>query len=859
MHGCISRFATKNPVVSGAVLDGLGEFVDNWCRKHLKPLQVSEILSFEQWLETTDYPAYRKDELKKVHREMGGNVPSVKNKSFCKRETYGCYKPARAINSRSDQFKCYSGRYFHAIEEKLFALPSFIKKVPVKDRPQYLDKMFAGKVGPFYQTDYSHFESHFVPRVMAALELRLYKYMLQNMPDVATFLCDTLAGVNFCQFKRFSLSINGVRMSGDMCTSLGNGFSNLMLMNYVVFRKKGNEPEGVVEGDDGLFSVDVELTTKDFSDVGFDIKIVVYMSWKDASFCGMLMSDDLCHLVDPRKFFLNIGWTHSSLMFGGQNIRKGLMRAKAFSAVYENPRCPLVTSFARRILELTEGSQPRFETQWYKRQLVREATVFSEETQMELDKGISQVAREDYARLFGVPPSLQLYYEQVFHVWDWTSRLTLVCCIGGMSMMMRKIIGVGLLRRLTHLQLGYDIAGWPKIALSVLNRMPRDCTEPENVMMNSPETPAVSNTEVYSKTRESMEAKVGKRKQVKNGNANGAPRKQRRRRPNRANRVGMAPVAVAVPIQTGVGTRAGANAIVVRHREYVASVTSSVLYSCSSVSLNPGLGATFPWLSLVACAYEKYRFRQLRFIYKPQCGSSSSGSFWMAIDTDASDPTPSSKAVIASYANAAMGSIWSPLSVQYPIKNIDNMKQWYTRPGLVPNTDVKMYDVGNLYFATEGAAGAAVVGDIFVEYTVELLVPQLVNPVVSSSANLATTGSTLAQPLLNYANSVINSTVTVDNATDPTSSRIVFSKPGTYLLTGQNYGFTGITSGPDLTGSTATVSLIDSIWNAAQTAGQFALIVTVGAALQYVKMTMTGKAASAANCNVIIGGYGTAV
>jgi len=826
--------------------------VDVWLADNLEPLRTEP--SFEEWLSQAPYTQARKAELAAVHNLERG--VKVYNKSFIKRETYLKYKPARAINSRHDSFKCFSGPWFHAIEEVVYRRPEFIKHIPVHERPHYMASMFEGTPGPYYVTDYSHFESHFKPDIMEALELRLYKHMLANYPGVYDAIRRALAGTNDCRFKRFNVSLKGTRMSGDMCTSLGNGFSNLMLTMFVVHKKDGH-CKTVVEGDDSVSAADVKITKEDFLRLGFDIKIEVHSRLQDTSFCGMLMSSDGTHFSDPRKTLLNFGYTHSQVMFGGPRVTRGLLKAKALSLLYENPRCPVLAALAHSTLGKLGEVDALIVGDTFEIARQQCALRFSGWAVKEFELGVSSVAREDFSRLFGITPARQVELERNFMLGALENTMRAISLAPTLMTPATTIRSTSGLGTTAFSLLGHVILALDQNGLSVLTKMPRDCTAPEYHMMYSPEKPAVSNTVVYSKTRESMEAKIGKRKKEVKPNGTQKPngRTQRRRRRNRQSRVGMAPLAVAVPVQTGVGARSGANSIVIRHREYVTSVTCSVAFNCNYVSLNPGLSATFPWLSLVSAGYEKYRFRQIRFIYKPQCASTTAGSLWMAIDTDASDPTPSSKAVIASYANAAMGSLWSPLSVQYPIKNMDNMKQWYVRPGYIANTDVKMYDVGNLYFATEGAAAPIPVGDVFVEYTVELLVPQLANPIVSSSANITTGLATLAQPLFNAVNSVINSTVSVDNTSDPAASKIIFSKPGQYLLTGQNYGATGITGGPDFAGSTATTSVIDSIWNAAQTAGQYALLVTVAAVNQYVRMTMTGKAASAANSNVIIGGY----
>lgn len=388
------------------MLDAFKAYVQSWVERNIQPIRQSELPDVGQWLEGTDYPAWRKKELLDTW-EAGRPAGWKKCKSFGKRETYMAFKNARGINSRSDWFKCRSGPAFSVAERRLFADPSFIKHVPVRERPGYLLERFQSRFGRFYVTDYSHFESHFVRSLMLSCECVLYRHMFKEFPQLSDEIVATLTGRNVCNFKHFRIGIDAVRMSGDMCTSLGNGFTNYMLANFVVFRKCGQEPTGIYEGDDGLFLSPVEVCTEDFRVMGFDIKIERYHDLFETSFCGMVISEDLCHMVDPVKTLVNFGWTHSPMMLGGRNVRLGLLRAKSLSLLYENPRCPIVSVLARRMIALTEGVTPRWDSNWYERQLVNEVGMYSGWAFQEAAKGISQQTRSDFYRIFGIPPSRQ--------------------------------------------------------------------------------------------------------------------------------------------------------------------------------------------------------------------------------------------------------------------------------------------------------------------------------------------------------------------------------------------------------------------------------------------------------------------
>lgn len=133
---------------------------------------------------------------------------------------------------------------------------------------------------------------------------------------------------------------------------------NLMLAKFIASRK-GGELHGFVEGDDGLFATDIELTTEDYAELGFTIKIEEVADPCRASFCGMIFAESGEIIKDPHKFLSNFGWTHS-FIHAGPTIMDELLRAKALSAVYETPQCPILGALARRALEGTRHVNPRF-------------------------------------------------------------------------------------------------------------------------------------------------------------------------------------------------------------------------------------------------------------------------------------------------------------------------------------------------------------------------------------------------------------------------------------------------------------------------------------------------------------------
>jgi len=92
---------------------------------------------------------------------------------------------------------------------------------------------------------------------MDAVEFELYRFMAPDDALGAKFLTDiqVMQEMNRCYSKYVKIEVEATRMSGEMNTSLGNGFSNLMFMLYAC-HVQGIAAEGIVEGDDGVFALE---------------------------------------------------------------------------------------------------------------------------------------------------------------------------------------------------------------------------------------------------------------------------------------------------------------------------------------------------------------------------------------------------------------------------------------------------------------------------------------------------------------------------------------------------------------------------------------------------------------------------
>jgi len=165
---------------------------------------------------------------------------------------------------------------------------------------------------------------------------------------------------------------------------------------------------------------------------------------------------------------------------------------------------------------------------------------------------------------------------------------------------------------------------------------------------------------------------------------------------------------------------------VITHREYLTDIPGSVAFAATSTAINPGLVVQAPWLSAIAQRYESYRYESLRYLFETEQATSSTGTVMLVVDYDASDSAPTSKTQALSYRDSVRSPPWAPCKFTASKEDLNKQKSYFVRGGTQPaNTDIKLYDVGNLYVCTIGQANTNTIGELYVEYVVRLMTPQM--------------------------------------------------------------------------------------------------------------------------------------
>jgi hypothetical protein len=141
--------------------------------------------------------------------------------------------------------------------------------------------------------------------------------------------------------------------------------------------------------------------------------------------------------------------------------------------------------------------------------------------------------------------------------------------------------------------------------------------------------------------------------------------------------------------------------------------------------LNPGNCILFPWLSIVARGYEKFRFHRMRFELVPRNPTTQQGTVYMGFDYDYDDDVATSPSTLMINRGAISGDVWTPKEMLLDIQRLNEDMPWrYVESGGRSQSTGRMMYGGYLMVATYGLT-AAVSFDLFVEYDVELSLPAL--------------------------------------------------------------------------------------------------------------------------------------
>lgn len=181
----------------------------------------------------------------------------------------------------------------------------------------------------------------------------------------------------------------------------------------------------------------------------------------------------------------------------------------------------------------------------------------------------------------------------------------------------------------------------------------------------------------------------------------------------------------------------GEKAVVIKHREYLGDVytaSTANTFQTTNFQVNPGLSATFPWLSMIASAFQLYKWRGIVVEFKSKSAdalnsvNTALGSVILAADYNAATfgQQFNNKTEMLNYEGAVdcKPSDNMVMGIECDPKRLP-LSELYVRTGDVGG-NIQNYDTCSFAIATTGFQGTNVnVGELWIAYDVILMTPAM--------------------------------------------------------------------------------------------------------------------------------------
>lgn len=157
----------------------------------------------------------------------------------------------------------------------------------------------------------------------------------------------------------------------------------------------------------------------------------------------------------------------------------------------------------------------------------------------------------------------------------------------------------------------------------------------------------------------------------------------------------------------------------ISHMEYIGDVETAVPNAEYTFQCNPQNGTTFTWLSALATRFEMYRFKRLKFTYKPSCSTATTGFVVLGFDFDSYDSFPTKVSVLA-WKYSAKSALWQECSLD--TSNDARMSTFRYCNYDSTSGDKRLDFLGNLFVLANGPS-SLVSGELYVSYECEFRQP----------------------------------------------------------------------------------------------------------------------------------------
>lgn len=417
------------------VMNHFYSFVDRYVHQHYTPIPHYELTHefLDTWLDHSHYTLLEKQSLHRCLDIM--NEPTFKFNqvykinSFIKREFYEEIKEPRIINSPTPFMKVLTGPYIHQLEDQVYD-EHFIKHCNPQQVAERMQRISHG-YPVVYETDYSSFEGTFTQQLMSSCELILFKHLLRYNTRIYNIIRNVDIKSRKIYFRHKHVAdLTGSRLSGCLWTSLANGFTNKMVVEFMAHhvgrstrRTKKNRVRGfnydyLVEGDDGFIASDVALPTELAAQLGLKLKCEAATDMNGLSFCGLCVGPSGL-VPDFWRTIHKFGYTTDDYLIKCLNSKhwvkrsREMIRAKAMSLLATSVAVPILQPLAEKLMQLTEGAHIRYaDFDYWERDCLQVHKCRLQPQPIRMEDRIF------FEQRFGIPPQKQIELEELIQTME---------------------------------------------------------------------------------------------------------------------------------------------------------------------------------------------------------------------------------------------------------------------------------------------------------------------------------------------------------------------------------------------------------------------------------------------------------
>lgn len=162
----------------------------------------------------------------------------------------------------------------------------------------------------------------------------------------------------------------------------------------------------------------------------------------------------------------------------------------------------------------------------------------------------------------------------------------------------------------------------------------------------------------------------------------------------------------------------------IRHREYLKDILSTEMdyQEMFTLTANPTIEESFPWLSGMASNFQKFCFEKLCVRYVTQSPTTSPGSVMIIPIYDVDEDNPPNKAEALVFQDTTRSPAWQECCSLLPKNRLCTYKEYFTK---IEPSNQKQSIPAKIVIATSGGSDSGpITGEIWVEYDIKLSCPQ---------------------------------------------------------------------------------------------------------------------------------------